>query len=188
MRDLAVKSVSWGEMSGPWIEDFYMEYQWGPRFIKWALEKQELQWIAVDAMLRISVLKSLWLTRSITRIYFPFDTDAASLNTGHGQTWTLYRAQTTIEPPASFWGSLCSTNLRTFLPCSVFVSQPCIHIMVISLTVVINKVAGETNACYLPAQTVKIKDLLPATLAWRWNWVQWMGDCFNTNGQGICTF
>lgn len=38
--------------------------------------------------------------------------------------------------------------------------------MVISLTVVISKVAGETNACYLPAQTEKIKDFLPSTLAW----------------------
>lgn len=68
--------VSWrgNVLSGLWIEDFYMEYQWGPGFIKWTLEERGLRWIAVGTVLSF-VPKSLWLTRSVYRSCFPFDAD-----------------------------------------------------------------------------------------------------------------
>lgn len=112
------------------------------------------------------MLKSLWLTRSITRIYFPFGTDAASAGIPEHWTWPNWDILLSTDLcRAPCWVSFCSMDLRTFLRCSVFVGSA-LHILASPLTVVISEVAGETKACYLPFQTEKIKGLIPATLAW----------------------
>ena len=136
--------------------------------IKWVLEKQGLQGIAVDSILRSSVLESRQLTRSTRRICFPFAVDFVPAGACPCTCDMTKLGRCTEHRLDAFPDCPLCHRPEDFSWMHRKASQSAVRSMAILLIVVISKLGWRDQSMLSPCSKQKNKSLIPATLAWVW--------------------